>query len=35
MNGYLGSALIGLLVTIIGLLIAWLTPADRSKERPR
>jgi len=35
MNGYLGSALIGLSVMIIGLIIAWLTPADRSKARSR
>ena len=36
MNGYLVSALIGLSVVIIGLIIVWLTPpSDRSKERPR
>jgi len=35
MNGYLGSALIGLSVFIIGLIIIWLTPSDQPKDRPR
>lgn len=35
MNGYIGSALIGLSIMVLGLIMIWLTPRDDSKKRPR